>query len=887
MTKQNNYKSIFIAIVCIIFCCSALQEVKGQNWLPQDSGTREGILEVYFVDDLTGVAVGRRGTILRTENGGNVWSLITSGTNNDLHDIFFVNFSNGYAVGQNGTILHTNNAGLTWMPQFSGQTGVLISCSFTDVNTGWIVGQSGTIIHTEDGGTTWNPEISGTNNTLNGVAFLDQNYGLAIGNSGVILKYNGNNWNQQDIGQAFWLGDLSIVDANEAFTSGHQGTVLETNDGGQTWAPQTSNTSNNLHDIYFVNNDFGTAVGKNGTVIHTEDAGNTWIHQTSGVNERLEDVFFVNKNSGWIVGVNGTILTHCGDPLTTQNTLLGIPQIVVDFEGDVLPSLNFPAFQHAGNITNVSVSNNVLRIIDNDGIQPASFFRRDSLPGGSYAEMVFRLRVHSSTGFPGVRAQFIDGNKKHINLGINTNSIGIRDITSQNDDDRRQYYLDATQWHTYKLVKNYEEDIQVFIDCFTEPVLTVSYDSIRVIDELDSNFYEQSFGAGSIEELSNSEWDFFRYRIILPNQPPVADAGKDSTYECSSPTGSSVSLNGFNSSDPDDDQLTYTWRENGIIIAGPTPDQIFLVTLSLGSHEIELTGDDGNGGIDLDTVVIDVVDTEPPVITVNANPLSFWPPNHKYETISVQQGVVSVFDVCDVDLLVSDVLIASVSSDEPEDVKGNGDGKTLDDIVISDDCKSAQLRKERQGGGNGRVYTIHFEAVDHSGNPATASYQVQVPHDKKDMAMDDGPAYTVQGNCSIPSALIASDIEENLDGKNDGENKFDEKQLTTDKKFEDIHDLSETELPNGYQLYQNHPNPFNPTTEISFALPQAVNVRLEIYNLSGQLVRTLVSGQLPAGVHRVTWNATDGNGIRVASGMYLYVLKAGQHMDKKKLLLMK
>ena len=94
-------------------------------------------------------------------------------------------------------------------------------------------------------------------------------------------------------------------------------------------------------------------------------------------------------------------------------------------------------------------------------------------------------------------------------------------------------------------------------------------------------------------------------------------------------------------------------------------------------------------------------------------------------------------------------------------------------------------------------------------------------------------------------------------------------------------------MPESYALLQNYPNPFNPTTEISFAIPEASEVNLAIYNLSGQLVMTLVTRQFPAGFHRVTWNATDDKGVRVASGMYLYVLKAGQHIDKKKLLLMK
>ena len=88
-----------------------------------------------------------------------------------------------------------------------------------------------------------------------------------------------------------------------------------------------------------------------------------------------------------------------------------------------------------------------------------------------------------------------------------------------------------------------------------------------------------------------------------------------------------------------------------------------------------------------------------------------------------------------------------MSSDEPEDVGGGGDGNTLDDIVIAGDCRSVNLRSERQGGGNGRVYTIQVAVNDAGGNSGTAFFQVEVPHNINATATDDGPAYSVSG-CS-------------------------------------------------------------------------------------------------------------------------------------------
>jgi len=89
-------------------------------------------------------------------------------------------------------------------------------------------------------------------------------------------------------------------------------------------------------------------------------------------------------------------------------------------------------------------------------------------------------------------------------------------------------------------------------------------------------------------------------------------------------------------------------------------------------------------------------------------------------------------------------------------------------------------------------------------------------------------------------------------------------------------------MPTGYWLSQNYPNPFNPVTEISFNLPEVVDVKLEIYNVLGQRVTTLVNGLTEAGIHSVTWDGSD-----VASGIYLYHLQAGNFVETKKMVLLK
>ena len=84
--------------------------------------------------------------------------------------------------------------------------------------------------------------------------------------------------------------------------------------------------------------------------------------------------------------------------------------------------------------------------------------------------------------------------------------------------------------------------------------------------------------------------------------------------------------------------------------------------------------------------------------------------------------------------------------------------------------------------------------------------------------------------------------------------------------------LARTALPEQFELGANYPNPFNPSTIIPYQLPTAMHVRLEVFNILGQRVATLVDGERPAGFHTAGWNATDAAGQAVAAGVYLYRL---------------
>jgi hypothetical protein len=109
--------------------------------------------------------------------------------------------------------------------------------------------------------------------------------------------------------------------------------------------------------------------------------------------------------------------------------------------------------------------------------------------------------------------------------------------------------------------------------------------------------------------------------------------------------------------------------------------------------------------------------------------------------------------------------------------------------------------------------------------------------------------------------------------------------VTVDLEISD--DTSVPESPMAFALEGNYPNPFNPVTNISFTLPEAAEVRIDVLDVSGRLVRTLEAGELPAGRRTVSWDGRDNEGHQVATGVYLARLRAGEFEATSKMVLVK
>jgi hypothetical protein len=134
------------------------------------------------------------------------------------------------------------------------------------------------------------------------------------------------------------------------------------------------------------------------------------------------------------------------------------------------------------------------------------------------------------------------------------------------------------------------------------------------------------------------------------------------------------------------------------------------------------------------------------------------------------------------------------------------------------------------------------------------------------------------GNSNSPKSYSFTDRDVNT-----GKYNYRLKQMDNDGTFEYSKTVeADFGVPTKFELNQNFPNPFNPTTTISYDLPDAANVKLTIFNILGQEIKILVDGFREAGVHTITFDADD-----LDSGLYIYKLQAGSQVQTKKMTLIK
>ncbi len=323
----------FAFLLLTSFCLQA----QAASWRRQKTGTLAWLRAVFFVDESRGWAVGGRGALLSTADGGATWTHASPPTEDNLRDAFFVDARTGWLVCEReffklatkeeprSYLLKTTDGGQTWARVEATGADVdarLVGVRFADAGHGWAFGELGAVYATSDGGRTWARQRVPTRHLLLGAHFRDARRGWLAGAGATLLQTSdgGTTWTPGNVASqaqpsqpqpsspSVRFNAVAFVGASRGWAAGSGGAVYTTSDGGRTWERQSTGVEADLYDVKFLDEREGWAAGAAGTLIHTTDGGRTWAAEESGTRQTLERLFFAGARRGWAVGFGGTII---------------------------------------------------------------------------------------------------------------------------------------------------------------------------------------------------------------------------------------------------------------------------------------------------------------------------------------------------------------------------------------------------------------------------------------------------------------------------------------------------------------------------------------------------------------------------------------------------
>lgn len=242
---------------------------------------RDVFYDVAFPRPQQAVIVGACGRVLVTHTRyPNLWSPRESGTKEVLTCLSFVNEREGWAAGHGGIVLHTTDAGRSWEilrePRPDNQP--LFAIQLLSPQEGFACGAFDTFLKTTDGGRIWQSLPPGLDTMYNGMAFLDSRNGFLAGEFGTVLRTSdgGLSWEKLDLGdrQGSWFGIL-VLSRAEILVFGIAGALMRSADGGRTWVSVPSGTDRSLFRGA-ARNDEVLLVGASGTILYSLDRGKTF-----------------------------------------------------------------------------------------------------------------------------------------------------------------------------------------------------------------------------------------------------------------------------------------------------------------------------------------------------------------------------------------------------------------------------------------------------------------------------------------------------------------------------------------------------------------------------------------------------------------------------------
>lgn len=339
-------------VLIILFSAISLLSFSQWNWVnPTPTGNH--LRDVFFVNSSVGYVVGGKGTIMKTQDGGETWDVIPPAMYRNFSFVWFCNEDTGYVSSDSGTLFKTTNGGLDWNQLQTGTLEEINDIFFIDEQTGFIATDDGKLLKTSNGGDTWQIKIA-ANWEITSVTFANESKGIATSKAGKYYLTNdgGNSWTGKTSPMGTHLWNATYSGDNHCFVAGQGGDFMRSSDGGNSWEYFNCGTSldhmsfrdnltgyalssseylfigsrflyktinggstwvplglNNLSAVCLKGNDTIFAVGTAGRLLMTANDGTTYTnYNASSSYDNFSDIHFPSANTGYITGYLGDIV---------------------------------------------------------------------------------------------------------------------------------------------------------------------------------------------------------------------------------------------------------------------------------------------------------------------------------------------------------------------------------------------------------------------------------------------------------------------------------------------------------------------------------------------------------------------------------------------------
>lgn len=895
---------IFIKILTTVYLFTSLNILS--QWVPLASGTTQTLTNIFFTDANTGTAIGLAGVIRKTTNGGANWFAQTVPADN-LFGIYFINSITGFISGD-GVFYKTTNGGSNWFNP-GGPVRLHRGIYFLDGTTGFTCSGLGALDKTTNGGTNWSALTSGTTQTLNNIFFADPFTGYVTGFNGTILKTtdSGNLWTILNTGITDHLFALAVINTDLIYAGGESGKIIKSTNGGASWSNLTSGITGRITNFSFLNESTGTGSAHNNFIIRTTNGGLNWISQPTGLTgQNFGGVSFVNVQTGFAAGSNGNILktTTGGFPIPAA------PVLTVPVNGAVNISIT-PLLRW----DSVAFGSTYQVQIDEDSLYNSPVF--DSLlitatnvtvPASILLNNIryyWRVRCENPGGIGAWSASFnfrtivALPNAPGLLLPVNgASSISLTpffdwDSTSPADSYTLQAGLDTSFLNP-----------PVFISGITQSYLNLTNPQLQ-------NNLRYYWRVNAVNIAGTGPWSaVFNFTTVLgmPAAPTLLLPVNFATGVSLTPLldwVEDISATNYQVQLSQDSTFASTlWDTTGFAVSQVTVRAGLLTNVQLYFWRVRTTNPIGTGAwsapFRFTTLLV------PP-----AAPLLIAPPNNAVDisttptldwdsvlyaaTFRVQLSADSTFATT---LINSGGLVFSqynvpggiLSNNttyfwrvNASNTAGTGPYSTVWKFrtVISPPVAAPTLLAPPNGATNQQL-TLTLDWNDVFG---TTGYKVLLSADSlfNTFILD---TTVVPSQFTVPAGILSgsSVYYWRVRGFNTGG--FGPWSVTWrfTTMIIGIEPIT-TIIPDKFMLYDNYPNPFNPVTSIRFDIPAEASgnmVTLEIFDITGSRVSIPVKENLRTGKYEIKWDAGS-----MASGVYIYRLRAGKFSAVKKMIVLK